>query len=78
MSLAEYWDELNRHDWYYPYSDDHRVWLRGVKDEQRLEAIAKESPAHQELYDKFAKHHFSGAPWGTEKQPLPPQPVERH
>lgn len=30
---------LERHDWYYGYSDDHRAWTAGRKEEQKLNGL---------------------------------------
>ena len=30
---------LQRHDWYYAYSDDHRVWTAGRNEEQKLRGL---------------------------------------
>ena len=76
MKLSQFWDELNRHDWYYDFSDDFSVWKRGSDRDKELRVMANESPAHQELMDKFSKHYFSGKPWGTDKAPKPERPQE--
>ena len=36
LSLSELYDELVRFDWWYDYSDDHRVWTNGVSAEKEL------------------------------------------
>lgn len=36
MTLME---RLERHDWYYAYSDDHRVWKAGVNEEKKLQGL---------------------------------------
>ena len=36
MTLREYWDMLNRHDWYYQFSDDHRIWSEGSKNSDQI------------------------------------------
>lgn len=74
MTLTEFYDELDKHDWYYDWSDDGRVWDRGHANLSRLLNIAGESKAHQLLYDAFHAHHFSGAPWKTDKKPKPERP----
>jgi hypothetical protein len=74
-SPAAFWDELNRADWYYNYSDDHRVWQSGSDAFAKLEAKAKKSPELQALYDGFKAHHFSGKPWGNEQAPKPERPA---
>lgn len=76
LTLAQYWDELNKHDWYYAFSDDGLVYSRGSANEGRLKALAKQSPAHQQLFNDFYDHHFSGASWNTKKHPRPPRPED--
>ena len=36
ISLME---RLKRHDWYYAYSDDHRVWKAGLNEERKLKGL---------------------------------------
>ena len=38
MERAEFGSKLKGHDWYYGYSDDHRVWTRGNAAHKRLVA----------------------------------------
>lgn len=45
LNLDDYIGMLKSHDWFYEYSDDHRMWVRGK--EQRaaiLEAKSKLDP----------------------------------
>lgn len=72
MTIEEYYALLEKHDWYYEMSDDHRVWKAGVAARDNLVAIAAEHGGqYQTLLDGFRAHYFSGDPWGTEKQPKP-------
>jgi len=71
MTLLEFYDALNSHDWYFEFSDDHRIWRAGRASLDRLQLGAGESNAHQRLFDAFANHYFSGKPWGTPKAPFP-------
>lgn len=73
-TLNDYYDLLARHDWYYSFSDDGRVWRAGVVAEKELQRIALESDAHGALLAGFRDHYFSGKPWGTEKAPMPERP----
>ena len=41
MDQIEYFKKLQSHDWYYDYSDDNRVWEKGRRESQRLQAIAQ-------------------------------------
>jgi hypothetical protein len=36
----EYWERLHKHDWYYAFSDDHRVWSAGNRVHSALSAEA--------------------------------------
>lgn len=76
-TLAEFWDQLNSHDWYHAWSDDHRVWQRGNSNYKRLQSIAAFSgEEYTELLSAFSAHYFSGDPWNTEKQPKPERPSD--
>jgi len=71
-SIAEYYELLKAHDWYYDWSDDHNAYTLGRLENKRLGNIAKEKGGgYLALWDGFMAHHFSGEPWGTEKKPLP-------
>jgi hypothetical protein len=75
ISLHDYWNMLNRHDWYYQYSDDNRVYRAGSRAESDLRLIARQSQEHQALYDGFHRHKFTGPVLdGQDRAPKPPQP----
>lgn len=40
MTLAEYKEALARHDWFYYFSDDHRVWSGGEVASKNILSIA--------------------------------------
>ena len=51
------WDRLNRllshFDWYYEYSDDHRVWTAGKKRADEVTALVRElGPDAQALFNQ--------------------------
>jgi hypothetical protein len=66
MNLKEFDDMLRKFDWYYQMSDDNRVWRAGETANARIREVAKTSAEHNELYEVWSKHYFSGEPWGTE------------
>ena len=68
VSLADYWQMLDRHDWFYDYIDDYRLWSRANAEHNRLQDIADQSPEHAALFDAMEAH-------GWQRGPLPPQPV---
>lgn len=74
MTLQEYYDELDRHDWYYAFSDDGRVYDAGECASNRLRHLSKEIEGGEELLVAFTKYHFSGPAWKTPNQPKPIRP----
>jgi hypothetical protein len=75
MTPTEFWDACEKHDWFYDYSDDARVWRAGDAERKRLQLIAKDSAELQAIYEGFVGYHFSGVAFGTEKRPKPIRPV---
>jgi hypothetical protein len=76
MSLIEFYDNLNKFDWFFAFSDDHRVYTAGIKRRAELLSIArKNGTKYEEMFKAFSNHHFSGKPWNTEKQPKPERPL---
>ena len=75
MTLQEFYDAVERHDWFYEMSDDHRVWVNGEAARARLENEASTDFRKREILDAFTKHHYSGEPWSTTKAPKPERPL---
>lgn len=76
-TIVEYFDDLDRHDWYFSFSDDSRVYRNGNENDKRLNAIATRLGGdHAALYEAFNKHYFSGGPWSTPKWDKPIRPVD--
>lgn len=69
--LAEYWDRLQAHDWYFDKTDDHRVWKAGHANYSELVRLAGLSVEHYDLFAAFSIHHQGGG-----KSPLPGRPKE--
>jgi hypothetical protein len=74
VSLSDYWDMLNKHDWWYEFSDDRRVYNAAACQDKYLRAVAKQSQEHQSLFEGFHRHHFTGKPWDNEQSPKPAKP----
>jgi hypothetical protein len=62
MNLVEYFKELQSHDWYYEYSDDHSVWTKGKNNLGRLQAAAQENEAMLRMYNDYADYVFNKMP----------------
>ena len=73
-NLQELWDQLNVFDWFFDFSDDHRVWTNGCAEQNRLIRAAAAIEGGDGMRQAFAKHHFSGKSWNTEKAPKPERP----
>jgi NAD-dependent DNA ligase len=62
MTLAEYIEQLEAHDWYYHMSDDPSVYDRGYNNQLALRMIAvnHEDPAYLKAFnEEQAKNPFS-------------------
>lgn len=58
--LHDFKDACRTHDWYYNYSDDHRVWQKGSQQSARISSMLKELKEHglgdkaEEIYKEYA------------------------
>lgn len=53
ISLIDYEQLLLSHDWYYMMSDDNSVYEAGRDNLYYLQEIAKQSPEHALLFEKY-------------------------
>lgn len=65
--LDSYKKRLEHHDWWYDYSDDHRMWNAGHTSLMRLEAIAIEHPMYALMFDIEAAYFWSDNPCTKEE-----------
>lgn len=79
MTLKEFYNELEKHDWYYYFSDDMSVDRRGAANRARLLKVAEDGgEAYKKLWDAYESHMFTGEPWKTPKAPKPEMPSEEY
>src|SRR3954467_12099314 len=71
MSIEEFFQACQRHDWTYEYSDDHSVWERGRRSKAALESGASEDPVKATILHDFRAYVFSGESFGKPKAPKP-------
>jgi hypothetical protein len=45
MTIEEYKTQLEQHDWFYHFSDDHGVWVNGERESARIFLIAENGNA---------------------------------
>lgn len=74
--IEEYFDALEKHDWFFSYSDDRNVSAQGAKEEARLSAIAQvQGGDFLKLMRAFRAYHFSGQAWNKPQAPKPLRPA---
>ena len=55
MTVAEYTQLLERHDWHYQMSDDPRAYEQGRQERQRIVALAESNPEFAKLLQKYRR-----------------------
>ena len=55
--LQWYYNRLKRHDWYYDYSDDHRVWTEGNREESLLMSMSRTDKRAEALFEGFRQKY---------------------
>ena len=74
VTLPEFWMICQGHDWYYAYSDDHRVYQAGYSAEQWINAIADANGRdYLTLLTEWRNHKSYPADYAM---PAIPQPIE--
>ena len=63
-NIREYFKQLRYHDWYYNYSDDHRVWKAGSANYDLIRDKSKENLTYKRMYKEFIE-------WMNSKRELP-------
>lgn len=58
-SLSDYYDLLEKADWFYEMSDCHFTWKRGLAQFGKLQSLYENKPEWKELYDSFKAHMYS-------------------
>lgn len=71
ISLSDYFRRLEQADWYYDFSDDHRVWSRGSVQMAELRGLSDQSPQHKLMWSAWHDHMFGGPTWGRPEVPRP-------
>lgn len=55
MTKARYQQLLEDHDWFYEFTEDRRVFNRGLTERKRLEQLADDNPEFAELFETYAE-----------------------
>jgi hypothetical protein len=76
ISLAEFWDLLNAHDFYYEMSDDHRVYEKGSRSERQINAVLAlareggEKPEYERLHSEWVAFVNGETDAGKPERPI--------
>ena len=70
-NLADYYMQLDRHDWYFAFSDSPECYKLGCAKLAVLQILSKKSDAHLALFKAFSRHYSTGEPWGNVQEPKP-------
>jgi hypothetical protein len=54
MTLEQYKAALAAHDWYYEYSDDHRVWCEGRDHKAKISEARKQLDPDYAIWNEYA------------------------
>ena len=58
MDASEFFKLLEKHDWFYQYSDDHRAWTKGSDESRRLQSIIQEDDLFTRMYLAYSDYMF--------------------
>ena len=58
LGLKEYLKALESHDWYYNYSDDHQVYMKGSSEKDNLRKLAMIYDHNFQIWDSIAPDQF--------------------
>lgn len=64
--MEEFFKACAEFDWYYQYSDDHRVFMAGNNAHKSLFDMSLTNPVYRKIYAAWEKYMFSGKPLGTD------------
>jgi len=78
MTLQQFYDELERHDWNYMMSDSDEVYQRGKANAERIGYEANAIPGGIELLKKYTEHILSGSCFYSGVKPIqkPERPTQ--
>lgn len=76
ITLAEYYQALDEHNWWYMMDKDPTIRAAGYKERNVLAAISHLTDAHKDLFDRFYWYHIHKATYQEPEFPKPSHPVQ--
>ena len=56
MNIEQFFNDASQHDWFYDYSDDHRVWTEGFNNQKRLYDLAEGNETKMQIMSAFRSY----------------------
>jgi hypothetical protein len=53
MKETEFLTLLNKHDWTYQHSDDHKAWQAGDRSWKQIQRVMENNPKLRAVFDSF-------------------------
>ena len=73
MKIEDLKKLLDNHDWFYNFSDDHSVWVRGERESAQITgALENGTNELKKLYNEYYARYFNTPSFVTEKYPYTP------
>ena len=70
MKIEDFKKLLDNHDWFYNFSDDHSVWVRGERESaQIVGALKNGTDEMKKLYNEYHARIYNNPSFVTEKNP---------
>jgi hypothetical protein len=70
MTLDEFTTLVKNHDWYYNFSDDHGVWVRGERESAKIDAALKNGTDDMKrVYNDYHALHYNTPSFVTKDRP---------
>ena len=61
MTVLDFFNLIEKHDFYYSYSDDHNVWSKGVRESMEIKKLlVSNHPEFTEVYNDYVTEKFNG------------------
>lgn len=58
LNVDDYINMLKNHDWFYEYSDDHRMWVRGKDQRAAILEAKKDLDPDYILWNQYCPEQF--------------------
>lgn len=58
MNKQTFTELLEKHDWYYMFSDDSNVYDKGLREENEIKEAYKDNSELEEIYNSYFKQYF--------------------